>query len=162
MEAPTPSSQHKWLRQLVGSWAFEGEFWMAPDQPPMKHTGTETVEALGDLWTIGRLTGETPGGGQSHSIMSIGYDPQQKRFVGTFISSMMTNMWIYNGVLDERANTLTLDTEGPSFADENQTAKYQDIIEILDENQRIFRSQLLGPDGQWVPFMKSIYRRMNN
>ncbi len=75
---------------------------------------------------------------------------------------MMTNMWIYNGVLDERANTLTLDTEGPSFADENQTAKYQDIIEILDENQRIFRSQLLGPDGQWVPFMKSIYRRMNN
>ena len=47
--------------------------------------------------------------------MTLGYDPVQKRFVGTFIGSMMTHMWIYNGTLDAAGKVLTLDTEGPGL-----------------------------------------------
>ena len=54
-----------------------------------------------------------PGCGPSTTIMTLGYDPQKERFVGTFVASMMTHMWHYNGSLDAAEKVLTLDTEGP-------------------------------------------------
>jgi hypothetical protein len=162
MESPSPQNEHKWLQRLVGNWTFEGECSMGPDQPPMKNNGTELVKPLGELWTVGHMSGEVPGSGMSRSIMTLGYDPQKKRFVGTFVASMMTYLWIYNGALDASGTTLILDCEGPSFAEEGKLAKYQDIIEIIDENHRTLRSQFMGPEGQWVPFMKSTYRRCDD
>jgi hypothetical protein len=159
METPEPQKEHHWLHKLVGKWTFEGECNMGPDQPPMKSTGTETVRSLGGLWTIGEGSGEMPGGGECTSIMTLGYDPQTKRFVGTFVASVMTRLWIYNGSLDASGKVLTLDTEGPSFADDTKLAKYQDIIEFLSDDHRTLSSQVLGDDGQWHPFMKAHYRR---
>ncbi len=108
------------------------------------------------------MSGEMPDGSTSRSIMTLGFDPQQKRFVGTFIASMMTHLWVYNGAFDESGRMVILDCEGPSFAEEGKTASYQDIIEFIDDDHRILRSQFLGPDGKWVPFMKSTYQRVND
>ena len=38
-------------------------------------------------------------------------------------------------------------------------APYQDVIEIVDNNTRLLRSRMPGPDGQWVEFMKARYTR---
>jgi hypothetical protein len=62
--------------------------------------------------------------------MTLGYDPQTQRFVGSFVASMMTHLWPYNGTLNAEGTVLTLDAEGPSFAGDGATAKYQDIIEF--------------------------------
>lgn len=159
MELPQPTKQHQWLHRLVGDWSFEGECNMGPDQPAIKNTGSETVRSLGGLWTIGEGVGAMPGGGECTSIMTLGYDPRTERFVGTFIASVMTHLWPYNGTLDAAGNKLTLDSEGPSFADDGTMAKYQDIIEFVNDDHRILSSQFMGPDGKWVPFMKAHYRR---
>ena len=159
MQAPEPQKEHQWLHRLVGEWTFESECSVAADQPPIKSTGWETVRSLGGLWTIGEGASEVPEGGMCDSIMTLGYDPQSKRFVGTFIASMMTHLWPYNGTLDASGNVLTLDTEGPSFAGDGTIAKYQDIIEFLDNDHRTLSSQILGADSQWKPFMKAHYRR---
>ena len=45
-------------------------------------------------------------------MMSLGFDPQKGRFVGTFIGSMMTHLWIYDGALDASGQALILDAEG--------------------------------------------------
>ena len=153
--------QHTWLDQLIGSWSFESECQMGPGQPPMKTAGTEIVRSLGGLWTIGEGTlgtcqeGETPG----KSIMTLGFDPRTGRFLGTFIASMMTHLWVYDGSLDASGKVLTLDTIGPSFASDGQLAKYQDIIEFVDEGHRILRSNLQLPDGSWTQFMEAHYRK---
>ena len=159
MQIPEPTNEHKWLQRLVGEWTFEHECPGEPGQPPMKSTGTEVVRSLGALWTIGEGTGEMPGGGVSQSIMTLGYDPEQKRFVGTFVASMMTHLWPYNGTLDKSGKVLTLDSEGPSFACDGTMAKYQDIIEFLSDDHRTLKSQMLGPDGKWQEFMIAHYRR---
>jgi len=159
MQAPEPQKEHQWLQRLVGEWAVEGECSMGPDQPLMKNTGQENVRSLGGLWTIGEGSNDVPEDGNCDSIMTLGFDPQTKRFVGTFITSMMTHLWPYNGTLDATGKVLTLDSEGPSFAGDGTMAKYQDIIEFLSDNHRTLSSQFLGPDGQWVPFMKAHYRR---
>src|SRR5262245_18041863 len=108
MEMPQPQSEHKWLQRLVGDWEYEHECNMGPDQPPMKMTGTESVRSLGGLWTMGEGRGEMPGGEVGTTMMTLGYDPTTQRFVGTFIGSMMTHMWIYNGTLDAAGKVLTL------------------------------------------------------
>ena len=159
MEIPAPGKEHQWLHRLIGEWTFETECNMGPDQPPLKSAGKETVRSLGGLWTIGEGEGAMPGGGVSHSVMTLGYDPVSKRFVGTFIASVMTHLWPYNGTLDAEEKVLTLDSEGPSFADDGKTAKYQDIIEFISDDHRILSSQYLNPEGQWIPFMKAHYRK---
>lgn len=152
-----PQKEHHWLQQLVGEWTFETECVMEPGKPPSKFQGVEVVRPLGSVWILCDMTGEMPGGGKGINLMTLGYDPAKKRFVGSFIGNMMTNLWVYDGVLD--GNVLTLDTEGPTFTGDGKLAKYQDIIEIIDADQRTLSSQSIGPDGKWVRFMTARYRR---
>lgn len=153
-----PQQEHHWLDRLVGEWTAEMGCSFGPDQPPWKSKGAETVRSLGGLWTIGEGEGETPEGGTAKSIMTLGYDPKAERFVGTFIASVMTHLWIYNGSLDESGKILALDAQGPSFTGEG-TAKYQDRIEFIDDDHRVLTSQALGDDGEWHRFMTAHYRR---
>ena len=159
MQTPEPQNEHRWLQRLVGEWTFDSECSMGPDQPPMKTSGKETVRPLGGLWTIGEWSSEMPSGGTCDSVMTLGYDPQAKQFVGTFIASVMTHLWPYRGTLDAAAKVLTLDSEGPSFAGDGTMAKYQDIIEFVSDDHRTLTSQFLGADGRWQQFMKAHFRR---
>jgi Protein of unknown function (DUF1579) len=154
-----PQEEHRWLHQLEGEWTYEHECIMAPGQPPMKATGTHSVRSLGGLWIIGEGKGEMPGGGPATVILTLGYDPQRKRFVGTFIGSMMTHLWTYDGALDGAKKVLTLDAEGPSFAGDGTIAKYQDIVTIESDDHWTLSSQVLGENGTWNRFMTGHYRR---
>ena len=154
-----PQAEHQWLQKLVGEWTFESDCSMGPDQPPVKTIGQETVRSLGGLWTIGEGTAGDANTGVWSSIMTLGYDPLQKRFVGTFIASMMTHLWPYNGTLDASGKVLTLDSEGPSMAGDGSMAKYQDIIEFIDDNHRTLSSWVQGADGNWTHFMTGHYHR---
>ncbi|HXK59168.1 MAG TPA: DUF1579 domain-containing protein [Acidobacteriota bacterium] len=158
-ESAEPVKEHKWLQQLIGNWTYEGEAVMGPGQPPVKSTGTETVRTLGDLWILAEGRVEMPGGGQGTTLATYGYDPQKQRFVGTFVGSMMTNLWIYEGTLDSSEKVLTLDTEGPDMIEQGKMAKYQDVIEIKSPDHRTLTSRFLAPDGTWKTFMTANYRR---
>jgi hypothetical protein len=102
---------------------------------------------------------EMPGGGEATMVMTLGYDPEKKRFIGTWVGSMMTHMWIYEGTLDESGKVLTLDTVGPTFSGDGKMGKYQDIVEVKSKDHRILRSRTMGPDGKWNEFMTAHYRR---
>lgn len=159
MQPPQPLKEHDWLQKLVGDWTFETECSMGPDKPPETFAGRDSVRSLGGLWVLCEGSGEMPGGGTSTNIMTLGYDPAKQRFVGTFIASVMTHLWLYEGTLDAAGKVLTLEAEGPSFAGDGATAKYHDIIEWIDDNHRTLSSKVLGPDGTWTQFMTGHYRR---
>jgi uncharacterized protein DUF1579 len=154
-----PQTEHRWLQKLVGEWVYETEALMEPGKPLEKCTGTESVRSLGGLWILSEGQGKMPGGGAATMIVTLGYDPQKKRYVGTWVGSMMTNLWVYDGVLDADGKTLTLDTEGPDMSVEGKTAKYRDVYEIKSDDHRILTSHVLGADGKWLKFMTANYRR---
>lgn len=154
-----PQPQHAWLERLVGDWSCEIEATMQRGQPPERHTGTERVRSLGGLWTVGEGTGGMPGVGEAHSVMTLGYDPQRERFVGTFVASMMTHLWIYDGELDAAERVLTLNAEGPGMAGDGSMASYRDVIEFLNDDHRTMTSYVLTDTGEWQRFMKADYRR---
>jgi len=125
-----PQKEHAWFKQLVGRWTMEGEAMMGPDQPPMRSKGVETVSMLGDLWMVADGEAEMPGGQKGKMTMTLGYDPRKKRYVGTWVGSMMDLLFVYDGKMDAAKKVLTLSTEGPSFANPKKMAKFQDIITI--------------------------------
>lgn len=155
-----PQKEHQWLQQLVGEWSYEHECDMGPGQAKGKFAGTETVRSLGGLWVLAEGRGEMPGGGTAQTVMTLGYDPQKPGYVGTFIGSMMTYLWHYNGTLDESGRILTLAAEGPKMEPgATGLATYHDIIEIVSPDHRKFRARMLGEDGKWTQFMEADYRR---
>jgi hypothetical protein len=154
-----PQKQHEWLQKLVGEWTYEADCTMGPDQPPEKFKGSESVRSLGGVWVLCEGRGEMPDGGMATTLMTLGYDPQKKRYVGTWIGSMMTHLWVYDGALDAAEKVLTLDTEGPDFAAEGKMAQYKDVIEFKSDDHRVLASHMLGDDGQWHGFMTANYRR---
>jgi len=155
----TPQREHQWLQTLVGEWTSEAEATMEPGKPPERFKGTETVRSLGGLWILAEGQGEMPGCGHATTLLTLGYDPQKKRYVGTWVGSMMTHLWVYDGVLDAAEKVLTLDAEGPSMADHSVMATYRDVIERASDDHRILTSHVRGDDGTWHQFMTAHYRR---
>ena len=161
MPLPEPQAEHLWLQKLVGDWTVEGEASMGPDQPPHKMSGTESVRTLGGLWTLGELRSTMPDGAEAVTLMTLGYDPAKGRFVGTFIGSMMTHMWIYDGKLDTGKNELALIAEGPSMSGDGTMIDYRDVITFRNDDHRVLTSFTQGKTGAWdQQFMEAHYRRI--
>ena len=157
MTVAEPQKEHRWLQKLLGEWTFEGSATMAPDKPTEKFEGTESVRPLGEFWILAEAKGDMPGAGPATTMMTLGYNPQKKRFVGTFIGSMMPHLWVYDGVLNAAGNVLTLDSEGPDM--EGKLVKFKDVIEVKNEDQRVLTSHMLGEDGKWFGIMTANYQR---
>ncbi|WP_052049870.1 DUF1579 domain-containing protein [Leptolyngbya sp. KIOST-1] len=153
-----PQQEHQWLQQLLGEWTYEIEGMVEPGQPLEKSTGTESVKSVGNLWIVAEGQGEMCGT-LATTVMTLGYDPQKQRFVGTWMGSMMTHLWVYDGQLDAAERALTLHSEGPSMAQEGQMAQYRDVIEFEGRDHRLLTSFCLGDDGHWQQFMTAHYRR---
>ncbi|MBK9118379.1 MAG: DUF1579 domain-containing protein [Phycisphaerales bacterium] len=157
-----PLKEHAWLQKFVGAWSYEGEAFMGPDQPRAKFTGRESVRSVGGLWIVAEGRGTMPGGGVGTALLTVGYDPQKERFVGSWVGSMMASMYVYEGRLDESGTVLTLEAEGPNCVDEGKTAKYRDIYEFKSADVRMLRSEMQGADGQWQEFVRAEYRRSSS
>src|SRR5687767_10419144 len=106
-----PQPEHRWLGKLVGGWTFESDCDMGPGKPREKFKGTQTIRSIGGLWIVGEGQGEMPGGRVGTMILTLGYDPQAKRFVGTWLGSMMAALWVYEGKRDAAGQVLTLNTQ---------------------------------------------------
>lgn len=152
--------EHRWLHQLVGDWTVETECAMGPGQPPFRGKGIERVRNLGPCWTIIEGSGDMPGGkGDCSYIVTLGFDPAKARFVGTWVGTPMTMLWVYEGRLDAARRVLTLSAEGPSMAGDGSTGLYEDVHEVLDADRREMRARFRGKDGAWSQFMTVRMRR---
>ena len=154
---PPPEKEHQWLEQLVGEWSVESEMTMAPGQEPVKSTGTETVRSLKGYWIVAEMTG-TMMDEQFTSILTLGYDPKKKKYVGFWVGDMMPYLWKYEGTVDESGKVLTLETEGPCPT-APKISKFKEILEIKDKDHRTFTTQMQGDDGNFTTVMKAEYTR---
>lgn len=150
-------TEHDWLQRLVGEWATGPDEGAAGETP--HPAWTESVRSLHGVWVVGEGRGEMPGGGAATTLTTLGYDPARGRFVGTWIGSMMTHLWIYEGSLDESGNVLTLDTEGPDFTSDGGIVRVQDIIAFEDDDTRTLTARVQDGDGGWKQVMTARYRR---
>jgi hypothetical protein len=155
---PPPGEHHKWLEQLVGTWTVESNM-SGEGEPPMKHTGTDTVRSLGGRWVICELKGEIPGMGPMSAVLTLGYNSETGKYHGTWIDSVQDHLWVYEGTLDPTKKILTLEAEGPNMMDPTKgDTRYRDVIKFNSADHRTLTSSALV-DGKWVQFMTADYRK---
>ncbi|MDX2176418.1 MAG: DUF1579 domain-containing protein [Candidatus Sumerlaeia bacterium] len=161
MQPPEPTTQHRWLAQLVGDWTSECLFQPEPGAPTQSVHGRETVRAIGGLWIVLEGRGQMPCSDlEAHTMMTLGYIPESGRFVGSWVGSMMTLHWVYDGELDEAAGTLTLSSEGPAFDAPGKRTRFRDVVRLLDPGHRTLTGLMLAQTGEWVELCTTHYRRV--
>ena len=154
---PAATTEHKWLKQFVGQWETNLEA-TVPGQPAMKCTGTIKSKAIGEFWVVNEMKSEMMGMPMV-GLQTVGYDTKTKKYVGTWVDSMMDHMWKYEGTVDAAGKTLNLDAEGPSFAGDGKMAQYRDSYEFKSADEILITSSVQGPDGKWVTFMTGTAKR---
>ena len=152
-----PQEEHRWLEQLLGEWTVTSEdsTGSGEDSQPW----IENVRSMHGLWVVCEGEGIMPGGSPGQTLMTLGYNPDTKRYLGTWIGSMMTHMWVYDGVIEDDGKTLALNCEGPDFENPRKTARYQDRITLIDANRRTLTARVQTESGDWKEMMRAEYRR---
>lgn len=150
--------EHEWLKQFVGKWESISESPAQGDQPAMVCEGTITSRMLGDLWVISEQKADMDGT-KFTAIQTIGYDPKQKKYIGTWVDSMLGHMWKYEGFVDESGKKLTLEAEGPDLMGDGKMAMFRDAYEFKSKDDILMTASMLGEDGKWTTFMTGHIRR---
>lgn len=155
-----PSPEHRFFDTLIGEWSMHHQCNAGGETPASEATGKMSIKSLGGMWAIIECSGASPDGSPWTSQFTLGYDPNDQRYKGTFVGSMMTHLWLYDGERDSAGSRLTLNTTGPRF-DGRGMAQYQDIFEIVDVDHWILRSQMQQEDGTWAQFMEGHHYRLS-
>lgn len=156
---PEPTKEHAWLERFVGDWEGAAEVTMAPDQPATTCQSAEQIRPLGDFWIISEGTGEMPGMGAMSWLMTVGYDPEKRKYVATWMDSMTGTLWAYEGTVDASGTKLVLEAEGPCPGKPGVIAKFRDVNEFKGNDQRVFTSSMQNEDGSWTTLVQGTYRR---
>lgn len=151
-QLPGPENEHQWLEKFVGEWTTHSKASMGPDQPEMECSGTISSRRLGKLWVLNEMKGSL-GDFEMHGVQTIGYDPQKKKYVGTWVDSMVNHLWHYEGTVDESGRKLTLEAEGPNHTAGGKLTKFRDAYEFASDDRIIITASMQSEDGEWITFM---------
>lgn len=157
-KVPAPQKEHEWLQQFVGDWESEMEVNPGPTGEKSTCKGTAQTKSLGGFWVVTDVKSEMLGTPFT-AVQTIGYDAKTKKYVGTWVDSMMNHMWKYEGSVDPTGKILTLEAEGPDMVHEGKTTLYRDIYEFKSKDHVVMTSTVKGEDGKWVTFMTGNSRR---
>lgn len=152
-----PQAEHEWLQKFVGEWDSVTEMACGPTGEPAKVKGTMRVRSVGGFFIHGESDAEMPDCGDFTSFITLGFDAQAGKYVGTWFGSMMTKLWVYDATRE--GEKLILASEGPSFETPGKTAMYHDIVELVSEDHHTLTARFLGEDGNWKEMMKTDYYR---
>jgi len=156
-EPPTPA--HKWLNQLVGEWKTESTA-QSPDGETFKCEGTATATSLGGFWVIITIDNQMDGT-TMRGVMTVGYDPKSKKYIGTWVDSMTSYLWKYEGSVDEAGKVLTLGAPGPNMLDptSDKQLNFRDVFEIKGKDHLVLSGSVEAEPGKWTTFMTMNFER---
>ena len=113
-------------------------------------------ELLGGFWLLSRFEGMI-GTMKFSGTRTFGYDPTEKKFVGTWTDSMNPYMLTIKGDYDAATKTLTMIGENREPDGKMHTSK--EISRRLDDNTRLFELHMQGDDGKYFKMMEIKYTR---
>ena len=154
---PQPTEAHKLLQKDVGTWDAEITLFPGEGAEPVKSKGAETCKLLkGGMWLVSHFEGEMAGM-EFDGAGTFGYDPTEKKYIGTWVDSMSPHMMIIKGDYDAATKTMTSVGEGKEASGGTFVAKL--ITRYLDDGTRTFEMHMRGPDGKFTKMMEIKYTR---
>jgi hypothetical protein len=149
---PAPGPEHAVLARDVGTW--DAELTIRMGGAAQESRGVQVCRLVcGGLWLVVDFVNETTGF-DGHGVF--GYDPQKKKYVGTWVDPMRTFLAPMDGTWDAATKTMSyvvhhVGPQGPM--------EWREVTESVDEKTRVCRTFMAPPGVAEVEVMTATYRR---
>ncbi|MBI4774169.1 MAG: DUF1579 domain-containing protein [Deltaproteobacteria bacterium] len=157
MKLGTPGAPHKLLASMAGSWTTRSKMCMDPDKPPMESTGSsEQKMILGGRYLQQEFTGDMMGSPFT-GLGFAAYDNHTKKYVSTWMDSMSTGIFFFEGTAGADGKTITQESDyddpvkGPM--------KYRSVTRIVNANTFEFQMYGIDKTGKEEKMMEISYIR---
>lgn len=154
---PQPTTEHQKLADHAGVWKVACKFYMDPSQPSMEIEATETVEMFGSFWLTSTFEAEMFGA-PFRGRATLGYDPQAKEYVSTWIDTMSPAFFKFTGNYDASGKVLEMSGEGYDCMTQELTT-YRTTDELKDDGSREFEMFMKMADGNEWKMFTHVYTR---
>lgn len=147
MPTPKPGPEHAMLKKMVGTWdATITSSWMGTSETSK---GVTVYKAIGDFWVVEDFEGEMMGQKfTGHGIT--GFDPDKKKYVGTWVDNMGPALVHGEGTVDASGKlNMTHETSM-----NGQATTMTSVSEWKDADNMVFTMSMGGSE-----MMKIEYKR---
>lgn len=143
------------LRKDAGEWDAAITVTPQPGAPPQSSTGRLSARLISaGRWLVTDFKNHTTGF-EGHGIY--GFNPASKRYVGTWVDDMRTNLYVGEGSYDEETSTMTY--EWKATMPDGRNMAWRETSKLVSEDERLFRVLFALPDGAEFEMMRVVYRR---
>ncbi len=156
MADPTLSSEFALLRKDIGEWDAIITVTPSPGAPPQASAGRMVGRLIsGGRWLITDFKNHTTGF-EGHGIY--GYNAVSKRYVGTWVDDMRTNLYVGEGDWDPASRTMTYAWKATMPS--GQAMSWKETSQLVSDTEQLFRVLFPLPDGGEFEMMRATYRRL--
>jgi len=138
-----PLPEHKRLLPFVGQWEGEGKYYLNQVGEPLRLQATETNRMVGQLWLVSDLETNQMDFA-SHTV--IGYDPEEGKFIGSFVGSFYPLMSRAEVVENQADRTVI--TTFRSYNPAGVMVRFKIVQTWLDDDTRRQEIYATGDDGE--------------
>jgi hypothetical protein len=152
-----PERQHELLKQFEGEWDIRCKM-MKPGEKGEESKGAETARVgLGGFWLTGDFKGEHDGK-PFEGQYTTGWEPEKKRFVGTWVCSLMPYMTRYEGESDPSGKNWMFKAEcfDPQAG---KATQHRMTFEWTDKDHYVHKFYGPGEGGKETLFGEMYYTR---
>lgn len=155
MSEPEVGPELALLGKDVGAWSAEITVTPQPGADPQSSTGRLVGRLIcAGRWLVTDFKNHTTGF-EGHGIY--GFNAAKRRYVGTWVDDMRSNLYVGEGDWDESTATMTYHWSAPLPGGGVMT--WREITTSVSDSERVFRVVFPGPDARDFEMMHVRYRR---
>jgi hypothetical protein len=154
--AQEPPKEMEHFKGDVGTWNCEIRMFGDPSGKPDVSKGSETISMLGGMWMISHFKGEMMGMSFEGSSQ-MGFNPETKKYTGTWVDSMSPYAMTTEGTWDEKTQTLTQTGTGKDASGNEAKMKMTSVYN--KDGSRLFSMFMPMPDGKEMKTMEILYTK---
>jgi hypothetical protein len=156
---PKPTKEHEALKDMEGTWDYVMKF-TGMDGKEAVSKGVETCTPVGGFWMIFDIkTPDMMMGKPWHGHGTFGYDPDKKKYVGTFVNSASAYLHLGEGTIDAAGKVITMTWVGKSEHQPGKVGTMREVFEKKDKDNAVMTMYGTGPDGKEIVYFTSTYTR---
>jgi hypothetical protein len=156
-QPPGPTKEHEIFKNDVGTWDATMKLFTAPGAEPTVSKATETNELVGGMWLVTRFEGELMGMPFT-GVGTSGYDPAEKKYIGTWIDNMTPYLQTIRGDYDPASKTMNslCESRDPMTGEK---ITYKQTMKQIDGDTRVFEMQMPDGKGGYQKMLEIEYKR---
>lgn len=153
----TPGAPHKLLESMAGSWQTKTKSCMEAGKPPVESTGTcENKMILGGRFLHQEFSGDMMGAPFS-GIGVTGYDNHKRTYVSTWMDSMSTAIFYFEGTADADGKTIAQECMGDDPV--RGPMVWRSVTKLVDDDTHLFEMYGTDKSGKEELMMEITYTR---